>query len=50
MIRSSVDLPQPLGPMIETNCPAGTPNETRSSAGNGARPSVKTCETLSSET
>jgi hypothetical protein len=49
-MRRRVDLPQPLGPRIERNWPAGTPNETRSRAGRGARPSVKTCETLSRET
>ena len=34
-ICSRVDLPQPLGPTIETNFPSGTSNETRSSAVNG---------------
>ena len=32
MMLKSVDLPQPDGPMIETNSPGATPNETSSTA------------------
>ena len=38
MIRSSVDLPQPEGPMIEKNSPAWTSRETLSTAGTNAAP------------
>ena len=49
MIRSSVDLPQPEGPMIEKNSPAWTSRETLSTAGTNAAPlsgSPKTLLTL----
>ena len=36
MSRSSVDLPQPLGPTSETSSPAPTDSETTSSAANSA--------------
>src|SRR5262249_33721914 len=44
-IRSSVVLPQPLGPRRQTNSPASTPNETRSIT--GIRKSLPTSSTAS---